>query len=551
MTEPTPGVDDESRVLANSAVMAAGTVVSRLSGYVRSILLAAALGNLIHADVFTIANTVPNMLYILLAGGVFNAVLVPQLVRAAKNDADGGEAYTNRVITLAALFLGAVTVLLVIGAPWLMKLFVDPGWSPDAQESVVDLARYCLPQVFFYGMYVLVGQILNARGRFGPMMWAPIANNVISVAMLVTYLVTFGADDPQVGGYTVGREALLGIGSTLGIAAQLVILVPYLAAAGVVVRPRFDFRGTGLGHTLRLGGWTVLFVVVNQIAYTVVVRLSSSGTAAGDPEGTGYSVYQAAFLIMMVPHSVVTVSLATAILPALSRRATADDLAGLGGLLAGTLRTALVVVVPFAALLPVIAPALAEVLFGYGAASAYVENYVPSLALFGPGLVAFTVHYLMLRGFYALEQTRTVFFIQCAVAASNIVAAVLLVSATDDPGTSPALVGAYACAYLVGSLVSVLVLRRAVGALAVADGSGWPGYLARLLAAVLVSAAVALGVRLLLPDLPEDPSTVRALLELALVGSAAVGSFLLASRLFGLKEVTSVLTTVLRRTKAS
>jgi putative peptidoglycan lipid II flippase len=549
--EPAVGADDDSTVLTNSAVMAAGTVVSRLSGYVRSILLAAALGNLIHADVFTVANTVPNMLYILLAGGVFNAVLVPQLVRAAKHDPDGGEAYINRVVTLAALFLGAVTVLLVLGAPWLMQLFVDPDWTSDAQESVVDLARYCLPQVFFYGMYVLVGQILNARGRFGPMMWAPIANNVISVAMLVTYLVAFGADDPQVGGYTVGREALLGIGSTLGIVAQLVILVPYLAAAGVAVRPRFDFRGTGLGHTLRLGGWTVLFVVVNQIAYTVVVRLSTSGTASGDPEGTGYSVYSAAFLIMMVPHSVITVSLATAILPALSRRATAADLTGLGGLLAGTLRTALVVVVPFAALLPVIAPALAEVLFGYGAASPYVENYVPSLALFGPGLVAFTVHYLMLRGFYALEQTRTVFVIQCAVAVTNVLAAVLLVAATDDRETSPALVGAYACAYLVGSLVSALVLRRALGGLAVGTGPGWSSYVARLLVAALVSAGLALGVRLLLPDLPEDPATVRAVLELALLTGVAVGGFLVLARLLRITEVTSVISTVLRRGRAT
>jgi putative peptidoglycan lipid II flippase len=554
LPEPVPqasGTDDDSTVLANSAVMAAGTVVSRLSGYVRSILLAAALGNLIHADVFTIANTVPNMLYILLAGGVFNAVLVPQLVRAAAHDADGGAAYTNRVITLAALFLGTVTILLVIGAPWLMRLFVDPGWPPDARESMVDLARLCLPQVFFYGMYVLVGQILNARGRFGPMMWAPIANNVISVAMLVTYLIAFGADDPQDGGYTAGREALLGIGSTLGIAAQLLILLPYLAAAGVVVRPRFDFRGTGLGHTLRLGGWTVLFVVVNQVAYTVVVRLSSGGTASGDPEGTGYSVYSASFLIMMVPHSVITVSLATAILPALSRRATDSDLTGLGALLAGTLRTALVVVVPFAALLPVIAPALAEVLFGYGAAAPYVENYVPSLALFGPGLVAFTIHYLMLRGFYALEQTRTVFVIQCAVAATNILAALLLVSATGDRGTSPALVGAYACAYLVGSLVSALVLRRTLGGLRLSAGSGWPSYLARLLGAVSVSTALALGVRLLLPDLPDDPSTIRAVLELALLSGVAVVAFLGAARALRINEVTSVLGTVLRRARSS
>ena len=140
---------ENDRLLASSAVMAAGTVVSRMSGFVRSALLAAALGNALHADVFNIANTIPNMLYILLAGGVMNAVLVPQLVRAVKVDEDGGEAYTVRVMTLAAVFLGVVTVLLVVAAPWVMRLFYDPSWPADARDSVTDLARYCLPQVFF------------------------------------------------------------------------------------------------------------------------------------------------------------------------------------------------------------------------------------------------------------------------------------------------------------------------------------------------------------------------------------------------------------------
>src|SRR3954451_17473139 len=177
--------------------MAAGTVVSRLSGFVRTSLLAAALGTGLHADIFNVANTLPNMLYILLAGGVFNAVLVPQLVRAMKNNADGGEAYTNRVITLAALFLAGVTAVLVLAAPLLMRLFLSPDFfTPQLapqRESVIAFARYCLPQVFFYGMFVLVGQVLNARGSFGPMMWAPIANNVISVVVPGAYLWTFGA----------------------------------------------------------------------------------------------------------------------------------------------------------------------------------------------------------------------------------------------------------------------------------------------------------------------------------------------------------------------
>ncbi|HET8664692.1 MAG TPA: lipid II flippase MurJ, partial [Nocardioides sp.] len=221
----------ESRgILASSAVMATGTVFSRASGYLRNLLLAAAIGNGLHADLFNIGNTIPNMLYILLAGGVFNAVLVPQLVRAQKHDPDSGEAYTNRVITLALVFLGAVTILLVIAAPLVMKLYLNDAYDDPSlaaqRDSAIMFARYCLPQVFFYGMFVLLGQVLNARGRFGPMMWAPIANNAISIVVLVLYLFWFGAlpEGDGCAAYTGTQELVLGGGATLGIAAQVLIL---------------------------------------------------------------------------------------------------------------------------------------------------------------------------------------------------------------------------------------------------------------------------------------------------------------------------------------
>jgi putative peptidoglycan lipid II flippase len=542
----TPASEQE-RVLANSAVMAAGTVVSRLSGFVRSALLAAALGAQLHADVFNIANTIPNMLYILLAGGVFNAVLVPQLVRAMKNDPDGGDAYTSRIVTLAALFLGGVTVLLVLAAPWVMRLFLSSDYDDPAnaaqRESVVDFARYCLPQVFFYGMFVLVGQILNARGRFGPMMWAPIANNVISVAVLAVYLIVFGPAEDVFGAYGADEELLLGLGATLGIAAQFLILVPYLRAAGYHYRPRFDFRGTGLGHTLRLGIWTVLFVVVNQVAYTVVVRLASSGTATST-DGTGYSVYSSTFLIMMVPHSVVTVSLATAILPRLSARAADHDLRGLAGSLTDTLRSALAVVVPFALLLPFIARDVSNVIWGHGAAAADYELYAPSLALFGAGLVFFTVHYLMLRGFYALERTRTVFWIQCTVAATNIAAALALVHASDAEHTSPALVLAYTASYVVGSVVSYVVLLRLLGGLRTAR---LVRFLVRALLAAAVSTAAAAGTAYLLHRVSDDPHWLLAALWVLVVTTVDVAVFVVLARLLRLAEVTTVVDTITRR----
>ncbi len=540
---------DDQKVLASSAVMAAGTIVSRLSGFVRSSLLAATLGVSLHADIFTIANTIPNMLYILLAGGVFNAVLVPQLVRAMKGDPDGGEAYTNRVVTLAALFLGVVTVVLVVVAPLVMSLVLDAQYDTAAlaeeRQSAIDFARYCLPQVFFYGMFVLVGQILNSRGHFGPMMWAPIANNVISVAVLVVYLVTFGVAQGAevVGPFSTDQELLLGLGSTLGIAAQLLILVPYLRKAGFTYRPRFDFRNTGLGHTLRLGIWTVLFVIANQVAYVVVVNLASGGTADGG-DGTGITIYSSAFLIMMVPHSVITVSLATAILPRLSARAAEGDLTGLAASLSGTLRSALAVVLPFAALLPIIAVDIAQVVWGHGAAADDYVRYAPSLALFGGGLVFFTVHYLMLRGFYALEETRTVFFIQCAVAATNIAAAVVLVGRTDDEFTSPALVLAYTAAYVVGSAISYAVLRSRLGGL---DSPRLLRFLVRLAVTVLVSTAVALGVATALDALIDSPPWPLAALRAVAVTGVDVVVFVLLARALRLREVTSVIETVTRR----
>ncbi len=550
---PTPQ-DEQAGILSSSAVMAAGTVVSRLSGFVRSTLLAAALGLSLHADIFTIANTVPNMLYILLAGGVFNAVLVPQLVRAMKNDPDGGEAYTNRVVTLAALFLGVVTVLLIVAAPVVMSVYLDGSWGDaslaDQRQSVIDFARFCLPQVFFYGMFVLVGQILNSRGRFGPMMWAPIANNVISVAVLVIYLVAFGParGDEATGAFDSGQELLLGLGATVGIAAQLLILVPYLKSAGFTYRPRFDFLHTGLGHTLKLGIWTVLFVVVNQIAYTVVIRLASGGTTGGAGGGvsdaTGPTVYAAAFLIVMVPHSVVTVSLTTAILPRLSQRASDGELDGLAHTLASTLRTALTVVIPFAALLPIVAPDIANVVWGHAAGRLTYDNTVPTLSLFGAGVVFFTIHYLMLRGFYALEQTRTVFWIQCAVGLTNVVAALVLVGLTDDEHTAPALVLAYTASYVVGSVVSYSVLRRRLGGL---ETPALAGFLVVLLIITAGTTAVAFGVGLGVHSLTDRPHWTIAAAQGAGITFVAVVVFLWLARRMRLREVTSVTDQVRQR----
>ncbi|HRI98236.1 MAG TPA: murein biosynthesis integral membrane protein MurJ [Nocardioides sp.] len=537
----------QSALLSHSAVMAAGTTVSRLTGFVRAALLSYALGASLHSDIFAFGNTVPNALYILLAGGIFNAVLVPQLVRALRHDPDRGDAYTNRVITVAGLFLVVATALLVLAAPLIVDV-ATTGYDGAVRDSAIAFTRLCMPQVFFYGMYVLVGQILNARGSFGPMMWAPIANNVISVAVLIVYIGVFGqAEGNEVfGAYTSGQELLLGLGATLGIAVQLLVLVPYLRRSGFHYRPRFDLRGSGLGHTLRLGLWTVLFVVVNQIAYVVVQKLATSGTSSST-DGTGVTVYSFSFLVVMVPHSIVTVSLATAMMTTISAQADAHDRPAMARTLSSTLRAALAIIVPFVALLPVIAPDLARVLFAHGAAADVgVDAYTPTLSLFGLGILFFTIHYLVLRGFYALEQNRLVFFVQCGVAAVNIAVGIALVGATSAKNTAPALVVSYAAAYAVGATVSYLLLRHRLRGLYTRRLLSFGG---RLIIATGLATALTFPIAQVLDGLSEDPSTLVAAVRLVCVGAVDVLFFLIFARLLRITEVSAVLATLTRRAR--
>jgi len=546
-----------SSVLGASAWMAAGTVVSRLSGFVRNAMLVAAIGTELHADVFNIANTVPNMLYILLAGGVFNAVLVPQLVRAMHNDADGGEAYTNRIITLAGLFLAGASAVLVVAAPLLMRLLLDPVYftadCASARDAAITFARYCLPQVFFYGMFVLVGQVLNARGRFGPMMWAPIANNIVAVAVLAIYLKAYPSPIPGLGagGYSGGQELLLGLGSTLGIVVQFLILVPFLRAAGFRFQPRFDFRDTGLGHTMRLGMWTALFVVVNQIAYTVVVRVASSGTASSlhgcshVEDAGGYTIYSFAYLLIMVPHAVITVSLATATLPRLSKRAAEGDLHGVGRDLMSTLRTTYAAIIPLMALVVVTAHDLVNVTYNYGRASETYKNFIPVLELFAIGTVVFTAHYLLLRGFYALEQTKRVFLNQCWVAATNIVLAIVLTRNASPWAIAERLVIAYTVAYGVGVVLSVVQLRRQLPTL---EGRATLRFLVRIVVATVFATIFAVLVMIAFEGFfGRGGGKVETVIRLGFVGIGDIAALVVLGRMMRIAEITDVTSMVTRR----
>ena len=289
---------------------------------------------------------------------------------------------------------------------------------------MVMLGYYCMPQVFFYGVYVLAGQILNARDRFGPMMWAPIANNVVSIGVLLIFLFTFGEGDTA-SAFTSGEEMLLGLGSTLGIAIQALVLLPFLRAAGYRFRPRFDFRHTGLGKTVRLAKWTLGFVLVTQLALVVVNRLASSATVDGS--GAGLTAYANAYAVWILPHSLITVSLATAMLPSASRLAHAGDLAGVADETLRAVRLAVTALLPASVAFIALGVPMAQLAFGFGEGASDADFVGWALMALGFGLVPFTIQYLFLRTFYALEANRTTFFLQVLISGVNVVVAVAVV----------------------------------------------------------------------------------------------------------------------------
>ncbi len=317
----------------NSAVMASGTIASRVTGVLRDVAMTAALGFFLVSDAFSLGNSLPTIVYILVIGGALNAVFIPQLVRRMKEDSDGGQAYADRLLTLVATLLLALSIVAVIAAPWIVDLYTPSDYPQNEFDLAVAFARLCLPQIFFYGLYAMLSQVLNSRGRFGAPMFAPIANNIVAIATFGLFIVIAGTSAAADGVLSTDQVLLLGIGTTLGVVLQAVILLPVMWRSGYAWRPRFDWRGAGLGKAGSLAAWTIGLVLVNQIAYIFITRLATQANvnaSATDAVAAGLTTYQKAHLIFMLPHSVITVSIVTAMLPALSRIAHAGDLRQVG-----------------------------------------------------------------------------------------------------------------------------------------------------------------------------------------------------------------------------
>jgi len=542
-------MSDPRALLGPSTVMATGTVLSRVTGIARDIALAAALGFFLVSDTYSLGNSLPTIVYILVVGGALNAVFIPQLVRRMESDADDGKAYADRLLTLTGSVLIVLAIGAVIAAPWIVDLYTPADYPQEQFELAVAFARLCLPQIFFYGVYTMLAQVLNSRGKFGAPMFAPIANNIVAIATFALFIAVAGTSAAADGVLTTGQVLLLGIGTTLGVVVQALILFPVLSRAGYTWRPRFDWRDQGLGKAAKLAGWTIGLVLVNQITYVVITRLAAQANvdaAAAGVTAAGITTYQKAHLVFMLPHSVITISIVTALLPALSRLAHEGKLKEVGADVAGAMRIVAALIVPVAALLLVLGSDVSVVLFGYGAATTEQAAVMGDIvSIFMLGLLPFTLFYVLLRGFYSLEDTRTPFFVTVAFSAVMLVLVLMLFSALTNLGVTnaggpqvAAIALGYVLAYWFGLALLWLWLALRLGGLQT-PRTIW--VLIRLVFAGIASVAIMAIVRanLISLVLPDMSAQLTSAITIVVVGALGAVSFLFFAWLARVHEVSS------------
>ena len=412
---------EKASVAKNSFIMFMGTFVSRILGLVRSpIMLGAVVGLTTPAgNAFGVANKLPNLIYMIIAGGLINAVLVPAIVRATEKGEKEGEAFINKLLTLAIVALGSLTIVITLASPFVVKIMAAT-MSDDWYRLTVAWAYWCLPQVFFYGMYTVLGQILNAKENFGPYMWAPVANNVVAILGMVGILYICGPvtaqDAVDAQQWTSMRVALLGGVSTLGIVVQALILLWPMKRIGIRYRPDFRWRGSGLGSAGKASWWVFLMMIIS-----IVPTALDSNVAAGASDRAlhagmdmekiaGNFAYDTAYTIYSIPTSLFVVSVATAVFTRISRAAAQGNIDRLKADVTRTVKlvsaimflcaTAMVVLcVPISRLFALSSSAEEAATLGYVVCSM-------SFGLFWIGMFS-----VLNRVYYAFEDTRGAFFI--------------------------------------------------------------------------------------------------------------------------------------------
>lgn len=457
-------------IVRSSLIMASGTVLSRFLGILRAILLAAMIGVTTNAaDAFGVANQLPNSIYAIIAGGVLNAVLVPQIVRARAH-LDGGKAYIDRLLTLAIVTFGSITIITTVSAPLLVSLYTS-GWEADQLALATAFAYWCLPQLFFYGLYSLLGEVLNAKSKFGPYMWAPVLNNIVAIAGMGAFIWQFGLDptgQQSVADWTQAQIAWLAGSATLGVASQALILFVFWKKMGLSFKLNFYWRGVGLGPAMRTASWTLGMLIVTQIGGIVQTAVASS--AIGGREFlvddsvaiASVAAMSVAWLIFMLPHSVATVSIATAYFTRMSVHAMEKKFEELKKDLVDGLRTIAMISVLATTALIVLAYPVSRVFVGELPSAIALGNVVIAMVV---GLLPFSYVFMIQRAFYSLEDTRTPFVFTVIQVGVNIIGSLLVGLYVEDLWMVVGLSLVTSGSILVQSGLAFILFKRKFGAL--------------------------------------------------------------------------------------
>jgi len=538
-------------VVRSSLIMASGTVISRALGIIRAIMLAATIGVTTNAaDAFGVANQLPNNVYAIIVGGVLNAVLVPQIVRA-RTHLDGGKAYIDRLLTLALVTFGSITVLTTLSAPLLVSIYTN-GWGSDQLALATAFAYWCLPQLFFYGLYSLLGEVLNARSKFGPYMWAPVLNNVVAIVGMGAFIWQFGLDPTgkqSVQDWSQAQISWLAGSATFGVAAQALILFVFWKKMGLSFEFNFGWRGVGLGPAMRTATWTLGMLLVTQIGGVVQTAVASS--AIGGRAGLGSNIAIAsvaamsiAWLVFMLPHSVATVSIATAYFTRMSIHAMEKKFSELKTDLVDGLRTIAMISVLATTTLIVLAYPISRIFVGEIPSAISLGNVVIAMVV---GLLPFSYVFMIQRAFYSLEDTKTPFLFTVVQVAVNITGSLLVGFYVEHIWIVVALSLVTSGSIMIQSFLAFVMFKRKFGSL----GHGQLTLAtAKFAFAAVLAGLVGFGLLQLMgganPGAFPVLSVVAAMLTCGLIGSVIVVIYLSVLKVLRVPEVETLMKPIMR-----
>ncbi|HTI25776.1 MAG TPA: murein biosynthesis integral membrane protein MurJ [Kutzneria sp.] len=452
--------EEEPSLARASGSMAVATLVSRITGFVSKLLLGAVIGLSAGAinDSYTVANTVPNIIYELLLGGVLTSVVVPLLVRARHEDPDGGQEYTHRLLTVSLTMLLGMTVLAVAAAPLLTKLFVDSSSGNGNPALVTAFAYLLLPEILFYGLFAMLGAILNTRNVFAAPAWAPVLNNVTLLLTIGAYFVLPGDIATNPVHITDLKLLVLGAGTTLGIVIQAAVLIPPLLRSGY--RPRWvwgwDKRLSEFGG---LALWVIGYVVVSQIGYITITRVATNAAPGS------ITIYTYSWLLVQMPYGVLGVSLLTAIMPRMSKAAATKNIPALLDDLSLGSRMSAVMLAPISALMTVLGPALAVAITVFGKGGSDAPRLGLAITASAFGLLPYALTMLQMRVFYAMKDSRTPTLINAVMIALKVPVVLLAAQLLPPDAVVFGLTFSDAICFTLGVLVGELWLRKRFGRL--------------------------------------------------------------------------------------